>query len=80
MKSVPVEMLTFPKKPYKLSKILSLFYTSFLTTSYLFPLCVIQLPTLQTTMKFKILIIRVVPLSLTESMPLTQPAIHTSTY
>lgn len=54
MKSVPVEMLTFPKKPYKLSKILSLFYTSFLTTSYLFPLCVIQVPTVQTTMQLKI--------------------------
>lgn len=52
MKSVPVEMLTIPKKPYKLSKILSLFYTSFLPTSYLFPLCVIQVPALQTTMQF----------------------------
>lgn len=71
MKSVPAEMLTFPKKPYKLSKILSLFYTSLLTTSYSFPLCVIHVPTLQTTMQFKILIVRVVPLSLTGPMPLT---------
>lgn len=33
MKSVPVEMRKFPKKPYKLSKTFNLFYTSFPPTS-----------------------------------------------
>lgn len=51
MKLVPVEMHTFPKKPYKLSKTFNLFYTSFPPTS-LFPLHVMQVPTLQTAMHF----------------------------